>query len=580
MTKMIPSTIVKTKTPSGERNLYKKLQMAKGTEGWIALHSFDLVRHETKAESEIDMILIIPDAGVLFIEVKDVGMSRKGGTWHYADNRRPDAGPFVQAREAMHSIREDLSKLNPEFAKLLYFSAVVTPSIDFRLTTQTFEWHDWQVLDKVKFNSVDFPLSFRSLLEKAHQHISSVGKKWYDRTLSRPNQMLAEKLAEALRPNFVFSPDMRTAIQHISSEIRAYTDEQLDALNALEGNPRILVTGPAGTGKTVIAVEAFKRSVAEGKRVALICFNRLLGKKLEAELQPFIEKFSASDRAVVTTFHNFLLEVSGIAKPENPRNDFWKNELPEAALTALLSGDSLLETDFDEVIVDEAQDLMLPQYIDCMEAILSSSLEKSEWLMLGDFKNQAIYEGDLSNLLSRLNGQFTQTRLTKNCRNAGQIVGQIKLVFGVEPAYRETLPELEGAEAKVEFYHSPSEQLDHVEKSLDRYLENFLPNEVAILSPISDGICESVLSRRMPNKLARAASSRPEDKNKIRFSTIHAFKGLEAPVILITDITDLDEDDLALLYVAISRAKACVTIFLNQRLKKRWMELLTEGLKR
>ena len=191
-----------------------------------------------------------------------------------------------------------------------------------------------------------------------------------------------------------------------------------------------------------------------------------------------------------------------------------------------------------------------------------------------------IYEGDLSHLVSRLNGQLTQTKLTKNCRNAGQIVGQINLVFGVDPAYRETLPDLEGAEARVDFYHSPTEQAELVEKCLDRYLENFLPNEITILSPKSYGICESALLGKMPKRLARAGSIRPEDKNKIRFSTIHAFKGLESPVILITDITDMDQVDLALLYVAISRAKACVTIFLNQRLKKRWSELLTEGLNR
>ena len=106
--------------------------MAKGT-GWKALHSFDLVRHETKAEGEIDMISTIPEAGVLFIEVKDVGMSRNGGTWLYADNRKPDAYPFVQAREAMHSIREELGKLNPEL-RTFALQHAVAPSIDFRMT--------------------------------------------------------------------------------------------------------------------------------------------------------------------------------------------------------------------------------------------------------------------------------------------------------------------------------------------------------------------------------------------------------------------------------------------------------------
>ena len=43
---------------------------------------------------------------------------------------------------------------------------------------------------------------------------------------------------------------------------------------SLFDNPRVIVRGSAGTGKTLLAVEEAKRAAAQGSRVLYCCFNK------------------------------------------------------------------------------------------------------------------------------------------------------------------------------------------------------------------------------------------------------------------------------------------------------------------
>jgi len=52
--------------------------------------------------------------------------------------------------------------------------------------------------------------------------------------------------------------------------------EQLEKLDEIEENDRVLVRGAAGTGKTLLARETALRQAARGKRVLLLCFTDAL----------------------------------------------------------------------------------------------------------------------------------------------------------------------------------------------------------------------------------------------------------------------------------------------------------------
>jgi len=62
------------------------------------------------------------------------------------------------------------------------------------------------------------------------------------------------------------------------------TDEQVQALRLLRSQPRLLVEGGAGTGKTLLAVALAREHAAQGRAVLFTCFNKALAVALAAVL--------------------------------------------------------------------------------------------------------------------------------------------------------------------------------------------------------------------------------------------------------------------------------------------------------
>ena len=73
MANLIPREIPKTvKAPRGERDLFELFREVEGADDWNILHSYRLSKHQSKVEGEIDFVLVIPEFGIVCIEVKSV----------------------------------------------------------------------------------------------------------------------------------------------------------------------------------------------------------------------------------------------------------------------------------------------------------------------------------------------------------------------------------------------------------------------------------------------------------------------------------------------------------------------------
>lgn len=81
-------------------------------------------------------------------------------------------------------------------------------------------------------------------------------------------------------------PDRRTEINFWEKEAeRVLREQQKPVLQLASLNRQLVVTGPAGTGKTLIAMELARRKAAAGTRTGLLCFNRLVGHWMREQVE-------------------------------------------------------------------------------------------------------------------------------------------------------------------------------------------------------------------------------------------------------------------------------------------------------
>jgi hypothetical protein len=578
MARMIPSSFP-IKTPVGERDLFEKLRGDPDTTGWVVLHSLDLKKHQSKIEGELDMVVLVPGQGVLCIEVKGCDVSRLDGKWIYPYGTSIE-GPFKQASRAMHSLRDYLVDKDRSLSKLMFFSAVVFTRVNF--DEQSPEWHPWQFINKLSFVRRPVSYNINNIFIRAHQHVASCSSSvsWYSGVHSRPSESQVRKMIALLRDNFEYSVSSRSDLESLEQRITQFTDEQFESLDLLRENERVLFKGPAGTGKTFLALEAAKRAVFEGKRVLLVCYNSLLGEWLEAQTELFSDD---PIKLKCGTFHSLLLEIAKV--PPKNTAEYWRKELPVIAADRLLD-DKYPWPIFDMLVIDESQDLLEEEYLDVLDLLLKGGLAGGKWAFFGDFERQAIYmaEGSrgaqkaIESLCDRA-PHHAKYSLRINCRNARQIADTLAITSGLAPGYRKVLHDIEGADVDPLFYSSAAEQESKLAYAILDLKKTFKAGEIVVLSMRNDesscaGGASSIIAGIKLSPIRKV-----QDGYTIPFTSVHAFKGLEAPAVIITDIDILnDERARALLYVAMSRARVRLFLLMHESCRKSYDRLLDVGL--
>src|SRR5437762_16292 len=114
MARLIPPVAPGDLKSPGESLLFRLF--SSDASNWTVLHSLDLPDHIRQVSGEADFVVIAPGQGVLVVEVKGVDAVRRvDGMWYFGKHTSGEArGPFRQAEEAMHSIRNRLIKRLPE----------------------------------------------------------------------------------------------------------------------------------------------------------------------------------------------------------------------------------------------------------------------------------------------------------------------------------------------------------------------------------------------------------------------------------------------------------------------------------
>ena len=565
MARMIPQTISATCISPGEWEIFTRMRDEPGTKDWIVLHSLDIAHHLQQITGEADFVIIVPNLGVLCLEVKAChSLRRSDGLWYYGHDPKGDPrGPFKQASEAMHSLRQQAIGADPSLSRVPFWSAVAFPFIDFKAASG--EWHSWQVIDSPRFRRQPLATLIAGVLRSARSFLDSqTSAKWFREADRLPDQQQSAAIARILRPGFEFTekaPDRRARQQ---ADLLRYTGEQFAALDAMEENERVLFTGPAGTGKTVLALEAARRASSSGKKVLFVCFNRLLGRWLSKHPVAQSSTISAG------TFHQYLLRLAGVPMPPDPGSTFWNSDLPEAAVSKLLEGHADTAS-YDVIVADEVQDLLSTSYLDVMDLVLKGGLAGGHWLLFGDFERQMLYGQDrdeAGELLRARLGTVARCSLRINCRNTPRVATLSQLLGKLNPNYSRVLRPDDRVEPTISYYSTPSQQRKELVAALERLgRESFAGDDIVILSPKADSRCAAsgIADKPWSGQLAPFEQAAP---GQIRYTTIQSFKGLDSPAIVVTDIEHLAGDLFSsLFYVATTRALERLCIIVHETAK-------------
>jgi superfamily I DNA/RNA helicase len=266
-------------------------------------------------------------------------------------------------------------------------------------------------------------------------------------------------------------------------------------------------------------------------------------------------------------------------RPPSPRapDSFWASELPELAADGVL-GDEGFEP-FDELIVDEAQDILRDEYIDVLDLALRGGLAAGEWRIFGDFERQSIYRAatmSLDEFCVRRGGSPARFHLGNNCRNAPRIVEFIKLLGRLDSGYSRVMRPDTGSDPRIKFQAAREAGCELLAETLaELYEAGFTGHDIAVLSPEATRPCaERINQRPWADRLALARDAGP---GQIPYTSIHAFKGMEAAAVVVTDLHDVEGPEMeSLLYVAITRATDRLVLLMDESTRASLARILAE----
>ena len=327
--------------------------------------------------------------------------------------------------------------------------------------------------------------------------------------------------------------------------------------------------------------------VSSGERrvVTLVCFNRLLGDWLQQQI--------CGTGVVAGTWHGIvrcLIWESSIAdefRAEERAAHQGGDTRALFAETYPLYGELALEelgTPSDVVVMDEAQDLCSQHVLDILNVAMAGGFAGGSWAVFGDFTRQALYGGtkDPVAALARYCDHFVRARLTLNCTNTRRIAEETTRVAGFDQSPFRLTDEM-GLPVEHRYWKTRADLVASLTRAVDRLVNEAMPIEdVKVLSPRgleSSGLAGVGRISRFP--LVDVSRRTEGTRHALTFSTIHSFKGLESPAVIIVDIEEVDSNEYqSLLYVAMSRARSVLILMTSGGARRSLERRIQIGIRR
>lgn len=569
MARMIPPTIDPEVKSDAERKIYSWFENMEW-KNCVVLHSLGIAQHANNIFGEIDFVIISTE-GILCIEVKGGQVYREDGLWVFKNRfsivNKKHVGPFEQAQGNMQSLRTHMIKKlskNDSLVRCQYACCVMTPDCVIKDS-------GIDIIPEVLFGGDKNLCDITNFLDKSimywkNQCIEKHGFEGGKLSLSD-----IERAINLLRGDFKFVPSMSVILNRTEEQLLSVTEEQYSIMEGFDENDRMLISGPAGTGKTLLAIEQCRRLSAAGKRVLFLCYNKLIAS--------FVTELRDKEKGKydVYNLHSLMMEECHDLYNENMDKQFFEKILPEIFIRKIEDGQ--IDKKYDTVIIDEGQDLMNTYYYLCINYLLIGEFADGNWSVYFDPSQNLFNDnkefGDVWNQLKKY--ADSKYKLTINCRNTRQIAVANRMISNIAQAKQ---LRADGNEVKYLKYSSPQEEKAQLVKIIRNLRsQGIAAKDIVILSQYNENSC--IANMKIPSDIGHIRINPKNNlfnKESTDFYTIQAYKGLESKVIIIIDIDDFKSDKSRLLnYVAVSRARTMLYVFYDERVEADRQKMLVQG---